>query len=77
MESHFIIKGQGVFIFKTHETHIHIHMYDKYSKKYLTIEISDYVIMYKNKNELYRDPNNHTGITPTKKKNETNFFIKK
>jgi len=62
MASHFIIKGQGVFIFKTRETHIQIHMYDKYSKNYLTIEISDSVIMYKTKNEIYRDPNNHTGI---------------
>lgn len=58
-----LIKGQGVFIFKSKQTQITLQLYDNEIKNFLYIKISDNkVIMYKNNDKIYYDINNHKGI---------------
>ena len=56
MTENFILNGQGVFIFETHEPCIEIQLYDKLSQNVLIIEISDHIIIQKYKNNTTNTP---------------------
>ena len=61
MSCSFLVKGQGVFIFKNSEKLIKLHFFDKEKQNILKLVINDRTTLYHN-SVKYVDPNNQTGI---------------
>jgi hypothetical protein len=61
MSLSFLIKGQGVFLFKNKENYIKLIFCDKQEKNILKLVICDSVILYHD-SKKYIDPKNKTGV---------------